>query len=228
VAVVSAGGEAGRGRLAASVAAPQGNGSMPARRKGLMRRLYDWVLSWSESPYGALALFVLAFAESSFFPVPPDPLLLALALGLPGRALYFAFLCTAGSVVGGMAGYAIGWGIWAVVSDFFFQYIPGFTPEVFERVRLLYDRWDFWAVFVAGLTPIPYKVFTIAGGVFQISFPVFVLASALSRGLRFFIEAGLIFYFGPGIAGFIDKHFDHLAWLFLALLIGGFVLVSLV
>jgi len=199
-----------------------------AVRRGWFRRLYDWVLSWAGRPQGPAALGVLAFAESSFFPVPPDPLLIALCLGAPRRSLWFATICAAASVVGGVAGYAIGWGVWALVSDFFFTYVPGVSPEAFERVRALYDRWDFWAVFVAGFTPIPYKVFTLSAGVFQISFPVFVAASLVGRSARFFVIAGLIYAFGPGIQGFIDRHFDRLVWLFFFLLVAGFLVIEFV
>ena len=195
---------------------------------GPIRRLYDWVLSWAETRYGPAALFVLSFAESSFFPIPPDPLLIALALGAPRRALYLAALCTTASVLGGIAGYAIGMGVWSIVSDWFFAYVPGVTPEGFARVQALYDRWDFWAVFAAGFTPIPYKLFTLSAGVFSISFPIFVVASLLSRGTRFFALAAFIYFFGPGIQGFIDRHFNRLVWLFFALLIGGFLVVEFV
>ncbi|MFS8637175.1 MAG: YqaA family protein [Gemmatimonadota bacterium] len=198
------------------------------RRPNVFRRLYDWVLSWAETRHGPAALGVLSFAESSFFPIPPDPLLMALALGAPRRALYFATICTAASVAGGIAGYAMGWGIWAAIDDFFFAYVPGVTPEAFESVRALYERWDFWAVFIAGFTPIPYKVFTLSSGVFGISFPVFIVASLVGRGLRFFLLAGLIYFFGPGIQGFIDRYFDRLVWLFFALLVGGFLLLEFV
>lgn len=194
-------------------------------RQGPVRRLYNWVLSWSERPQGPAALGVLAFAESSFFPIPPDPLLIALALGKPRRALWFATICSIASVLGGVAGYLIGWGVWSAVSGFFFNYVPGVTPEAFETVRGLYERWDFWAVFVAGFTPLPYKVFTLAAGVFQISLPIFMLASVTSRSARFFILAGLIYFFGPGIQGFIDRYFDRLVWAFFALLVGGFLLL---
>lgn len=200
----------------------------PAARPGPVRRLYNWVLSWSERPQGPAALGVLAFAESSFFPIPPDPLLIALALGKPRRAFWFATICSIASVLGGIAGYLIGWGVWSAVSGFFFNYVPGVTPEAFETVRSLYERWDFWAVFVAGFTPLPYKVFTLAAGVFQISLPIFVLASVTSRSARFFILAGLIYFFGPGIQGFIDRYFDRLVWAFFALLVGGFLLIRLV
>lgn len=196
-------------------------------RPGWLRRLYDWVLHWAETKYGVPALFLLSFAESSFFPIPPDPLLVALCLGVPKKALRFAMVATLGSVVGGIVGYGIGWGAWAVVQDWFFTYVPGVGPESFARVQGLYDQYDFWAVFLAGLTPIPYKVFTLSSGVFSIHFGVFVVASFLSRGLRFFLVAGLIYRFGPPIARFIDEYFDYLAWLFAILLVAGFVVVEM-
>ena len=146
------------------------------------------------------------------FPIPPDPLLVALCLGAAGRALRFAAVATAASVLGGMLGYGIGAVAWSSVSGFFFEYVPGVTPEAFATVQGLYNRWDFWAVFVAGLTPIPYKVFTISAGVFAINFPVLVLASTLSRGLRFFLVAGLIYRYGEPIHSFIDRYFNLLTW----------------
>jgi membrane protein YqaA with SNARE-associated domain len=197
-------------------------------RPGWVRRLYDWVLHWAETPYGPLALFLLAFAESSFFPIPPDPLLIALCLGAPRKSLRFAVVASVASVAGGVLGYAIGAGAWHLVNEWFFTYVPGVTPEVFARVQGMYERWDFWAVFLAGLTPIPYKVFTLSAGVFGIDFGVFILASALSRGLRFFAVAALIYRFGPPIARFIDRYFDLLAVVFAVLLLAGFIVVKLV
>lgn len=199
-----------------------------ARRVGPVRRLYDWVLSWAEKPSGPRALGVLTFAESSFFPIPPDPLLVALALGSPRRALRFAGIATIASVAGGMLGYLLGWGLWELVRPFFFGYVPGVSPAAFERVRALYDQYDFLAIFIAGFSPIPYKVFTLSAGVFSISFPVFVIASLTSRGARFFMVAGLIYFFGPPIQNFIDRYFNKLVWLFVILLIGGFILLSVV
>ncbi|MDH3207300.1 MAG: DedA family protein [Gemmatimonadota bacterium] len=200
--------------------------SAEGRRPGPMRRLYDWVLHWAETPYGAPALFLLALAESSFFPVPPDPLLVALCLGAPALAMRFAATATLASVVGGVIGYAIGAGAWTLLQDWFFAYVPGVSPESFASVQGLYDRYDFWAVFLAGLTPIPYKVFTLSAGVFSINFGVFVLASVLSRGLRFFIVAALIYKFGQPIKSFIDRYFNWLALAFGILLVGGFVLIE--
>ena len=129
---------------------------------------------------------------------------------------------------GGILGYLIGWGLWEMTSAFFFSHVPGFSPEVFEKVATLYQEWDFWAVFVAGLTPITYKVFTIAGGVFGINLPVFIVASLLSRGLRFGVVGYLIYHFGPPVSRFIDRYFNILSIAFVVLLLGGFVLIKYV
>jgi membrane protein YqaA with SNARE-associated domain len=199
----------------------------------ILRRLYDWVLSWAESRYGAAALFVLAFVESSFFPVPPDALLIALALGSRTRAFTLAAICTAGSVLGGLFGYWIGHAVWwtdghqyAPLAVFFFDHIPGFTEQVFLKVKGLYETYNFWVVFTAAFTPIPYKVFTIAAGAFDVQVGPFTLASILGRGARFFLVAGLIWKFGVPIKTFIDKYFDWLAILFTLLLIAGFVAIK--
>jgi membrane protein YqaA with SNARE-associated domain len=165
-------------------------------------------------------------AESSFFPIPPDPLLVALCLGVPALSMRFAATATLASVIGGVIGYGIGAGAWHLLQDWFFAYVPGVGPESFARVQGLYDRYDFWAVFLAGLTPIPYKVFTLSSGVFSINFGVFVIASVLSRGLRFFVVAALIYRFGPPITRFIDRYFNLLAIAFGVLLVGGFVLIE--
>lgn len=193
---------------------------------GWVRRLYDWVLHWAYTPYGLWALVALSFAESSFFPIPPDPLLMALCLGAPKKSFRFALAATLASVVGGVAGYWIGYGAWEVLAAPFYQYVPGVSPEAFTRVQGLYDQYDFWAVFLAGLTPIPYKVFTISSGVFHINLPVFVVASFMSRGLRFFLVAGLIYRFGKPVSDFIDRYFNLLTWVFGILVVLGFVVVE--
>ncbi len=202
-------------------------------RPHLIRRLYDWVLGWAESPYGAAALFLLAFAEASFFPVPPDALLIALVLGAPKKAFRFALNCTAASVLGAMFGYFIGHALWwngsgtfSGLAEWFFAHVPGFTHQVFYRVQALYEQWNFWVVFTAGFTPIPFKVFTVSAGAFDVHFPMMVLASIISRGARFFLVAGLIWKCGAPIKGFIDKYFNWLAIAFTVLLIGGFVLIK--
>lgn len=196
------------------------------KRPNIIKRCYNWVLGWADSRWGALALFLLAFAESSFFPIPPDILLIALCLGQPKRAFRFAAICTAGSVIGAIGGYAIGAGLWGVVDHWF---IPGiFSQEAFDSVGNLYNEWNFWAVFAAGFTPIPYKIFTIAAGVFSINIPMFILASVIARGARFTLFAWLIWQFGAPIKAFIDKYFNLLAIAFTALLIGGFMLIKYV
>lgn len=197
------------------------------KNAGIVRRLYDWVLAWADHPAGIWALAILAFAESSFFPIPPDVLLIALAIGKPKRAFWFATVCSIASIFGGILGYLVGWGFWGIVGQYFFAYVPGVTESGFARVQTLYDTWNFWIVFTAGFTPLPYKLFTISAGVFGINFGMFLIASVVSRSARFFIVAGLIWKFGPPIKEFIDKYFNILAVVFTILLIGGFVVVKL-
>jgi membrane protein YqaA with SNARE-associated domain len=200
---------------------------VPLAARGVHRRLYDWVIHWARTPYGVPALFLLAFAESSFFPVPPDLLLIALGVARPQRAFWYAAVCSVASVLGGILGYAIGYLLWEAVHDVFFAYVPGFTPENFARVQELYREYGFVAVMIAGFTPIPYKIFTVASGVFVMNLPLFVLASALSRSTRFFIEGGLMFFFGARVQQILDRHFNLLTVLFLVLLVGGFLAVRL-
>jgi membrane protein YqaA with SNARE-associated domain len=190
----------------------------------MLRRLYDWVLHWAETPYGSWALFLLAFSESSFFPIPPDILLIALAVAIPMKSLKYALICSAGSVLGGCFGYLIGWQFMASVGTRIVDFY-GLTPKV-EYIEVLYNKYDAWAVAIAGFTPIPYKVFTIAAGAFKINFSVFVLASLVSRSARFFLVGGLIYIFGPGIQSFIDKYFNILATVFTVLLIAGFLIIK--
>jgi len=188
-----------------------------------MRRLYGWVLHFAETPLGTWALFILAFAESSFFPIPPDVLLIALALAIPARAMRYAAVCTAGSVLGGMLGYLIGYGFMEAVGFRILEFY-GLSAK-FDVIGGLYNRYSAWVVGIAGFTPIPYKVFTIAGGAFKINFPVFMAASIVSRGARFFLVSWLIYRYGEGIKTFLDRYFNLLTILFVILLVGGFVLV---
>jgi len=192
----------------------------------MLRRLYDWVLHWSETPYGAWALFILAFCESSFFPIPPDVLLIALAVGLPKKSLKYALICSAGSVLGGCLGYLIGWQFMAQIGEKIIEFY-GLAPKA-AYIEGLYKQYDAWAIGIAGFTPIPYKVFTISAGAFNINFSVFVIASMLSRSARFFLVGGLIYIFGPAIQAFIDKYFNILAVVFTVLLIAGFAVIKYV
>jgi membrane protein YqaA with SNARE-associated domain len=193
-----------------------------------LKKLYDWVLHWAETPYGPLALFLLALAESSVFPIPPDPLLIALCLGAIKKSWRFAFYTSLASIIGGAIGYLIGFGVWEAVDSFFFKYVPGFTESLFERVTANFQNYGFWYVFAAGFTPIPYKVFTIASGVFKLNFILFLVASAISRSLRFFAVAALFRKFGPSIKVFIEKYFNILAILFFILLLAGFLVVKFI
>ncbi|GIX46334.1 MAG: cytochrome b561 [Candidatus Tectimicrobiota bacterium] len=198
------------------------------RRTNVLHRLYHWVLHWAETPYGGPALAALAFSEASFFPLPPDPLLLALGLGQPRRALWYALVCSISSVLGGLGGYLIGWGLWEAVGWLFFAYVPGVTPEAFALVGSKYHAYGFWAVFSAGFTPIPYKVFTLAAGVFRLDVGTFLLASALSRTARFGLLGALAWQFGPPVRAFIDRYFNLLSVVFVLLLLLGFAVVRFV
>lgn len=199
---------------------------VPAKKRGIVRRLYDWVLSWADTPYGTPVLFVLSFAESSFFPIPPDVLQIALSAGKPRRAFWYATVSLVASVLGAVLGYYIGLFFWENTKHIFFDCIPGFTPEIFAKVESLYHGNAFWAIFTAAFTPIPYKVFTIAAGVCKISLLTLLIASAIGRGARFYLVAALMFFFGPTVKSWIEKYFDILAIVFTVLLIGGFLLIK--
>ncbi|MGC9030240.1 MAG: YqaA family protein [Desulfomonilaceae bacterium] len=189
-----------------------------------LRKLYDWVLTWAYSPYAVPALFLLALAESSFFPIPPDVLLMALAISIPRKSFYYALVCSVGSVIGGVLGYLIGYEFMELIGYRIIE-LYGFADR-WDYVGNLYNTYAGWAVAIAGFTPIPYKLFTIAAGAFKIDFTVFVVASVLSRSARFFLVGGLIYFFGPPIRSFIDKYFNLLAIVFMILLIGGFILIK--
>jgi membrane protein YqaA with SNARE-associated domain len=186
-----------------------------------MRRTYDWVLGWADSPYSTWALFAIAFAESSFFPIPPDILLIALAVAVPARAFRFALITSVGSVLGGAFGYLIGHEFFSLVGEPIVNFYS--AEEHYQRISDLYREYDAYAVAVAGLSPIPYKVATITAGFFDVSFGRFLLASAISRSLRFFLIGGLIRLFGPQVRAFIEKYFEILAVVALVLLVGGFL-----
>lgn len=191
-----------------------------------VKRLYDWVLHWAETPYGVPVLGCLAFIESVFFPVPPDVLLIALVLGSRARWFRLALVCSLASVVGGLVGYSVGYALWGAVSSLFFSYVPGFSPARFERVQALYEQWNFWIVFTAGFTPIPYKLITVSAGVFKVNVVMFAIASAVSRSARFFLVAWLLQRYGAPIKDFIDRRFNLLAMVFTVLLVGGFAVLK--
>ena len=198
-----------------------------------LKNLYDWVLDWSNSKWGAFALFFLAFIEASFFPIPPDVLLIALCLGARSRSFYFVIICSLGSALGAIFGYSIGYFLWwnnaqdfSAFANFFFNIIPGFSIEIFYEIKQKYDEWNFWVIFISGFTPIPFKVFTVSAGAFNIDFNLFLIASLIARSARFLIIGSLIWKFGEPIRSFIDKYFNILAFLFSFLLVGSFFIIK--
>lgn len=198
-----------------------------ARRPGVVRRLYNWTIHWAATPYAAVALFVLAFSEASFFPIPPDVLLIAMALGAPRHSLRYAALCTAGSVLGGCLGYYIGASLFETVGKPILE-VYGYE-EQFAELSAGFAAHGFGFIFVAALTPIPYKVFTIAAGVCHadVSLGVLLLASVTGRGLRFFAQGVLFRLCGAPIKRFIERYFNLLTVAFVVLLVLGFACVKL-
>jgi len=205
------------------------------------RKLYDWVLGWGDSRYALLALFLLAFAEASFFPIPPDALLIALCMGAYRKWYRFATICSVGSVLGGILGYLIGHYAFELIGDKMLDLTASLSGtdsgELLNQARYWFNEkevWGMrvgpWAVGIAGFTPIPYKVFTITAGFFEMNFIPFLVASAISRSLRFFVVTGLIglLYkrYGDRIKHFIDKYFNLLAVAFVILLILGFLSIK--
>ena len=190
-----------------------------------LRDLKVWVEGFAERPGAAWALFLVAFAESSFFPIPPDVLLIALGVLVPRRSLRYALLCSLGSLLGGMFGYLIGYGLYESVGRSIIEFYR--AGEYWDRVRTAYQG-DFgiWFLALAAFTPIPYKVATIAAGATQMSFFPFVVVSFIGRSARFFLVGALIFLFGPKVKSFIDRYFDILTLLFLVLLILGFLSIQ--
>ncbi len=185
----------------------------------MKEKLFAWIDSLAMLPYPGLWLFLLAFAESSFFPIPPDVLLVTLGVASPESAIWYGFICSVGSILGGMLGYGIGlYGGRPLLYKFF-------KEHKIHAVERLYDKYNAWATGIAGLTPIPYKVFTIAGGAFKINFKIFVLASMVSRSLRFMAEGVLLYFYGESIRDFLFKWFNWVSIGFVVLLVGGFWLI---
>ncbi|MCH7825687.1 MAG: DedA family protein [Acidobacteria bacterium] len=189
-----------------------------------IRVTYDWVLSWADRPGGPWALAAISFGESSFFPIPPDILLIPLCLSAPRRAFWYAGLCTAASVFGGMFGYAIGLLFFESVGQRIVDLYN--LTGLFETVGGLYAEYTAGAVIIAGFTPIPYKVFTILAGLVRVNFPVFVVASIIGRGGRFFLVAGLLRLFGDPMKDFIDRHFNWLTVALAVLFVAGFAVLN--
>ncbi|MDP6785943.1 MAG: YqaA family protein [Rhodospirillales bacterium] len=192
----------------------------------MLRGLYDWTMKWAAHRHALAALFAVAFVESSVFPIPPDVLIIPMVLASRDKAWRIAAVCTAGSVLGGLAGYGIGYFMYESVGrpllDFY-----GYGTQ-FSAFQERYNEWGAWIVAGAGVTPFPYKVITIASGVTGLDIVVFTVASVASRGLRFFVEAGLLWRFGAPIRVFVETHLNRLAILFFVLLLGGFLALKFV
>jgi len=190
----------------------------------MLRALYDWTMRSASHKRAPEALFSVSFIESSFFPIPPDIMLIPMVLAQRAKAWLYAAIATVGSVLGGVAGYLIGWLLFDTVGKAvldFYGYV-----EKFQTFAGQYNDYGAWIVFFAGVTPFPYKVITIASGATQLDLVVFLIASVAARGLRFFIVAGLLYLFGPPIRDFIEKRLGLVFTVFVVLLFGGFIAIK--
>ena len=184
----------------------------------MLRKLYDWVMGLAASRHAPASLFAVSFAESSFFPVPPDVMLAPMVLARPDRAWSYAGLCTLASVLGGVLGYAIGF----FLQDFavWLMSLTGHAGGLAEY-QCWYNEYGVWVILAKGLTPIPYKLVTIASGLAQFSFPMFIAASVVTRGARFFLVAAVVKKVGPAMLPVIEKRLALFAVLLVALIVGG-------
>ena len=187
----------------------------------MLRALYDWTMNLAASRNAVGALAAVSFVESSIFPIPPDTLLIPMVLANRAKAWWYAGLCTLTSVIGGLAGYAIGLFLFEAVAEPLLNFY-GYTDK-FEQFRGTFNDWGAWAVLIAGVTPFPFKVITIASGATKLSLPIFIVASIIARSIRFFAVAGLLYVFGPPIRTFIEKRLGLVFTVSLGVLIGGFI-----
>jgi membrane protein YqaA with SNARE-associated domain len=192
----------------------------------MFRKLYDWMMRLAGHRRALPALAAISFAESSFFPIPPDVMLVPMVLAQRSKAFLIAGVCTVASVVGGLFGYAIGYFLFETIGAWVIQLYN--LEGAMDTFRNEFAQYGTWIILVKGLTPIPYKLVTIASGVAHFDLFTFVWASILTRGVRFFVVAGLLWKFGDPIRSFIEKRLEILTWGFLAALIGGFVAVKYV
>ncbi|MFC7049529.1 YqaA family protein [Emcibacter nanhaiensis] len=187
----------------------------------MFNKLYNKTLELAEKPHALSMLAIISFIESSFFPIPPDILLIPMVLAAPSRAWKIAFVCTISSVLGGLFGYYIGYALFDVIGQPLLEFYG--HEENFARFTDQYNEWGAWIVAFFGLTPFPYKVITIASGVTHLSLPTFILASLVSRAVRFYLVAALLWKFGAPIKTFIEKRLGLLTTLFFIFLFGGFL-----
>jgi membrane protein YqaA with SNARE-associated domain len=189
----------------------------------LFSTMYDKVLGWSRHRHAPRLLGALSFAESSFFPIPPDVMLAPMSLARPDKAWRYALLTTIASTLGGMLGYLIGVFAFEMVEPLLRE--AGYW-EAYLRVGQWFETWGFWAVFLAGFSPIPYKLFTISAGVIGMSFPPFVIASAIGRGTRFYLVAGLMKWGGPRMEQTLRNYIDRVGWILILAVIAAYFLVG--
>lgn len=185
-----------------------------------IRSLYDWTIAQAQRKHAVWTLAGVSFAESSFFPIPPDVVLIPMCLANRKKAFFYATVCTISSVAGGVLGYAIGYYLYETIGARIIEFY-GMLNQ-FDELQAKYDQWGGWIIFAKGLTPFPYKVITIISGVLHMNMGIFILSSILARSLRFYLVAGLLWKFGAPIQTFIEKHLMPLCVLFLIFLIGGF------
>lgn len=190
----------------------------------MLRRLYDWVMSLAKGRYASYALGIISFVESSFFPIPPDVMLIPMVIADRRAWIRLALICTITSVLGALLGYAIGALLFDPIAKPLLEFYGYY--DKFEEFRHAFNQWGLLIIFVFGLTPFPYKVITITSGVIGLGLPVFIISSIIARGLRFFIVAGLLYLFGEPIRTFIEKRLGLMFLLFCVLLIGGFIAVK--
>ena len=190
----------------------------------MVRSLFNWTLSLAQSPHALWALAIVAFIESSFFPIPPDIIIIPMIIAAPRRAFLIASIATSASVLGGLFGYYIGAVFFETVGQPIFDFY-GKSASVAEFSEK-FNAYGAWAVLVAGITPFPFKVVTIMSGVTSLSLPVFIVSAIIARALRFFIVAALLWKFGAPIRDFIERRLGLMFSLFCVLLIGGFGLMS--
>jgi len=194
-------------------------------KRSWLRRSYDWTLAWSTHAQASWALFIIAIIEASVFPIPPDILLLAMALARPQKALRFAAIATAGSVIGAMIGYGIGMFLFAAIAQPLLEFYH--AMDRFAEVQHLFAEYGVAIVLIAGFSPIPFKIITIAAGAFGLSFPLFIAAALLSRGARFFIEGALLRWGGETLRQLVERHFEWLTVAVVVAVVGGFALLWL-
>jgi len=202
----------------------------PWRPKSLFQSLHDWffslyqsVLKWSKHRHAERALFFISTIEAIFFPIPPDPLLVAMGASKPKMAFRYALVTTVASILGACIGYALGALAWEVVSPFFFNYV--FSEKIFASVVAKFQSYTFVAIFLASTTPLPFKIFTVAGGVAKLPLGTFIMSALCGRGLRFFTIGTLLFFFGEKVTYYIERYFGPIMILFSLIIVAGFLML---